>query len=410
LTPRALLGAATIHIDRSEFDQADDNVRAARALCESLPGAPPAGELATALNCMAVVSFHRGQFEQAEACYAKLLGDLTSGEENAVLRGIVANDLAAVKIALQEPGQAIEPAQAAAKIMEQQFGPASAHYARCLDTLAQALLAGGQPLEAEKMARQSLEICAADAGADSAQYGATLLTLSKIQHVAGDHAAAVHTAERSIGLQHATRGALHPLKNRAQSELDAMRQEHQSHATLRRQSPDELQMFDEMYAGLGLTPDELTAPPQHWRSRTGPERTAHYLDFHAQVAARRSGAKAAAEPPDEAQSARPASDGPSTADNRPAPATDQNDEALLQELFGRHKLAPEVQKERRAHWDRLTPEQRRAAEAGDFESAITWEYGAIDLVPENEKAVMRARARLYENYQKYRDIGHTGGF
>jgi tetratricopeptide (TPR) repeat protein len=351
LTAKALLGAATIHIELSEFDQAEENVRAALALCESLP-TPPAQELATALNCMAIVSFHRRKFEQAEACYAKLLSDLKS-DENLALRGIVTNDLALVKIALDEPGEGTELAHDAADIMEDQFGPASAQYAQCLDTLAQALLANGQPDEAETVANQSLEICAADIGKDSAQYGATLLTLSKIQHASGDHAAAVHAGERSIALQEETRGAAHPLTNRAEQELATMRADHSVRAAARRPSPDELKMFDEMYAGLGLTPDELAALLDHWLDLNGPERLDHYLDFQAEVAARRAVSALARRP----SVAKPAASG------EPATAKVEDDETLFQELFGRHKLPPNVLKQRRQEWDRMTPQQRRAAAA-----------------------------------------------
>lgn len=49
------------------------------------------------------------------------------------------------------------------------------------------------------------------------------------------------------------------------------------------------------------------------------------------------------------------------------------------------------------------------AEAGDFENALTWIYGALDLETDgNLKAAIRKHAKLFENHRPYRDIGHTG--
>jgi tetratricopeptide (TPR) repeat protein len=352
LTAKSLLGAATIHIEVSEFDQAEENVRAALALCETLP-TPPVKELATALNCMAIVSFHRRELEQAEACYAKLLNELGSDNENTVVRGIVMNDLALVKIALAEPNEAVVLAQMAAQTMEASFGVTSAHYAQCLDTLAQGLLADGRPDEAEKVVGQSLEICAADIGEDSPQYGATLLTLSKIQHVSGNYTAAAHSAERSIGVQENTRGAAHPLTNQARNHLAGMRQVHSARAAGRPVSADEMQMFDEMYEGLGLTPEELSRLREHWNGLTGPERLEQYLNFHAEVAARRTDAPAA----------RLVENTQADAPDKRAETELEDDEDLFHDLYGRHKLSPEVLQQRREYWETLTPEERRAAAA-----------------------------------------------
>lgn len=49
------------------------------------------------------------------------------------------------------------------------------------------------------------------------------------------------------------------------------------------------------------------------------------------------------------------------------------------------------------------------AEMGDFENAITWEYGAIELATDDkDKADMRKHAALYESHQPYRDVDRTG--
>ncbi len=258
VTAKALLGAATIHIDRSEFDQAEKNVRAALALCEKLPK-PPAHELATGLNCMAKISVHRQQFEQAEACYVKLLDDLKPDEETEVLRGLVTNDLAIVKIALAQPQEGIELARSAAGIIE------------------------------------------------------------------------------------------------AKEELATMHREHASRAAVGRPSLDELKMFEEMYAGLGLAPDDLAALMEHWANLNGPQRMEHYLDFQAEVAARCATSSSSGRSSDN----KPAS----SSDREQSKAKAEDGETLFQELFGRHKLAPDVLKQRRAEWDQLTPQQRRTAAA-----------------------------------------------
>ena len=263
------------------------------------------------------------------------------------------HDLAMVKIALDEPIQAIELAERAADVMEAAFGVASAHYAQCLDTLAQGLLADGRTDEAEKVVKQSLEICAADLGEDSAQYGATLLTLSKIQHASGDYTGAAHSAERSIAVQEQTRGTAHPLTNRARGHLAAMHQMHSARAAGRPPSPDEQQMFDEMYDGLGLTSEELSTLREHWLSLNGPQRMEQYLNFHAEVAARRADSPAA----------RLADNARADAIDDAAEAELEDDEALFHDLYGRHKLSPDVLQERREHWEKLTPEERRAAAA-----------------------------------------------
>lgn len=43
------------------------------------------------------------------------------------------------------------------------------------------------------------------------------------------------------------------------------------------------------------------------------------------------------------------------------------------------------------------------AEAGDFEKAITWQYGAMDLAAPPQKARMQERVKLYEKQEPYRD-------
>jgi tetratricopeptide (TPR) repeat protein len=43
------------------------------------------------------------------------------------------------------------------------------------------------------------------------------------------------------------------------------------------------------------------------------------------------------------------------------------------------------------------------AEAGDFDNALTWEYGAIDLADASEKAEMQNRTNLYEAKLPYRE-------
>ena len=49
------------------------------------------------------------------------------------------------------------------------------------------------------------------------------------------------------------------------------------------------------------------------------------------------------------------------------------------------------------------------AETGDFDTALTWEYGAIDLAAnENDKVNLQKHAKLYESHRPYRDIGGTG--
>jgi tetratricopeptide (TPR) repeat protein len=351
LTAKALLGAATIHIETAEFDQAEENVRAALALCDGLD-TPPAEELATGLNSMAIISFHRHEYEQAEACYAELLGAL-SADESEVLRGIVMNDLALVKVALEEPQEAIRLAQGAAEIMETSFGDGSAHYAQCLDTLAQALVADGRPDEAETVVEQALAICAADIGDDSAQYGTTLLTLAKIQHLRGAHAAAIHTAEHSVGLQEDTRGVDHPLTNLAESELAAMRKTHALRTAASRLTPGEWKMFDSMYGGIDLEPAELAALREHWLTLSGPQRLEHHQNFHAEVAARRAGSAAA-----------PLADRSSTdATDDGTKAELKDDDALFHDLFRRHNLPPDELKERHEQWQKLTPDERRAAAA-----------------------------------------------
>ncbi len=48
------------------------------------------------------------------------------------------------------------------------------------------------------------------------------------------------------------------------------------------------------------------------------------------------------------------------------------------------------------------------AEAGDFENAVTWEYGALDVASREEKPALQRHLKLFESHQPYRDIGHKG--
>lgn len=43
------------------------------------------------------------------------------------------------------------------------------------------------------------------------------------------------------------------------------------------------------------------------------------------------------------------------------------------------------------------------AEAGDFDNAVTWQYGAIELAPEPRKAAMQRKAKAYEERQPYHE-------
>lgn len=336
LTARALLGAAAVHIELNELDQAEENVNAALAICDTLQ-APPRQASIMGLNCMAMIAYHRAHYEQAEACYVRLLKDLEPVEHNQVVRGIVINDLALVKIALNEPQEGRQLAIAAADIMHAQFGEHSTQYAQCLDTLAQALHAENRLDDAEKMSRTALQICEAQVGTDTPQYGAALLTLGRIQHRQGQHLESIHSAEQAVEIQQRHRGADHPLVNHARQAHAAFLQALPHTTEVSAPTQEENRMFEEMYSGAGLEPMELTALRNHWCEMSGSQRLAHYLDFHASVAAH------AAELP-KTETALPA-----------------DDEGLFQLLYGRHPLSPEELQERRKHWEGLTTEQRRAA-------------------------------------------------
>ncbi len=225
----------------------------------------------------------------------------------------------------------------------------------------------------------------------------------------------------SIALQEKTRGAAHPLTKRAKEQLASMHDTHATRAAARRPSRDEMKMFQEMYAELGLAPDDLAALHEHWSSLSSPERLDHYLNYEAELATRKAAtssalrspaakAAASAEPakgktkdpvvavrkpalpsppspadakaPSTKEPARPkvaqtevAARGPAApsenwavdakppSKGQPANGNVEDDEDLFQELFGRHNLPPDVLKQRREQWDRLTPRQRREAAA-----------------------------------------------
>ena len=56
------------------------------------------------------------------------------------------------------------------------------------------------------------------------------------------------------------------------------------------------------------------------------------------------------------------------------------------------------------NWAFLATLSAAYAEAGDFENAVTWAYGALDIAPEAEKRDLLERAKLFENRQPYRDV------
>jgi len=347
LTSRALLGAAAVHIELGELNQAEENVRAALALCDSLPTSPR--ELLIAgLNGMAMIAFHRHDYEQSEACYLKLLNSLDSAEANQILRAIVLNDLALVNIALNNPHQGWKLATQAADIMYEKFGPASPHYAQCLDTLAQTYHAGDQVDVAERLSHAALQIFEDGIGADTPQFGSALLTLGKIQHHQGRHLESVQTTEHAVSLQERHRGAAHPLVIRARHTHATVLHSLPTTTAITSPSDDENLMFDEMYTHAGLNPNELAALREHWNRIPGSERLKQYVDFHAQIAV-----------PD-----RQGAGVPKAAGGEAAPAeteTTADEEALFHSLFGRHKLSKEELKSQREQWDGLTSEQRRAA-------------------------------------------------
>ena len=346
LTSRALLGAAAVHIELGELDQAEENARAALALCDAL-AAPPRELLTAGLNGMAMIAYHRHEYEQSEACYVKLLKDLEPTDANQILRAIVLNDLALVKIALHHPQEGWKLATAAADIMHDKFGSASAHYAQCLDTLAQAYHAGDQLDVAERLSRAALEIFSSEVGADSPQFGAALLTLGKIQHHQGLHLEGAQSTEHAVALQEKHRGAAHPLVQRAKHAHAAILGATRQTTGVAPPTEDEGRMFDEMYGNAGLEPDELTALRDHWAAIPSPERLKQYVDFHAEVNVRREQTSSTQTGDDDSKVSKP--------------EAVPDEEALFHHLFGRHELPPEELQAMRDHWDSLTSEQRRAA-------------------------------------------------
>jgi tetratricopeptide (TPR) repeat protein len=348
LTSRALLGAAAVHIERGQLDQAEENVRAALALCDTLPAAPPE-LLTTGLNCMAMISYHRHDYEQAEACYVKLLKDLESSDENLIVRGIVLNDLALVEIALGHSEEGQEPATAAADIMFAKFGSTGAPYAQCLDTLAQIYHAENQLDVAERLSRASLKICAADIGTDNPQYGSALLTLGKIQHRQGQHQEGLLSAANAVEIQERHLGSAHPLVVRAKDSQATIVEASPSSKAIQPPTDDENRMFEEMYGRAGIKPDELAVLRDHWRSISGAERLQQYVDFHSEQAAHNAQDPSATK----TEAAAPKASTPAAA------AAD--DESLVQSLLGRHSVSPEELKKVREHWNSMSNEQRRAA-------------------------------------------------
>jgi tetratricopeptide (TPR) repeat protein len=211
LTARALLGAATVHIQMSQFQEATDNVRAALGIYEQLPDAEPMAFIA-GLNSMAMIHFYQKQFEEAESLYVKLIPMLKAERgEDGVLLGVVLNDLALVQIALNHPDKAEQLASKAADIMEARFGSQSAHVAQCLDTIARALHAGGQHETSEKVAIKALDLCQAELGSEHAQFGTHLRTIGEIQKSQGKSQDSLKSFERSLVIQQRQRGDVHPL-------------------------------------------------------------------------------------------------------------------------------------------------------------------------------------------------------
>lgn len=211
LTARVLLGAANLHIQMSQFAEAEANVKAGLAICEHLPEAEP-GVMLVGLNLLAMNHFFQRHFEDAEALYAQLIADLTVVEgKDGVRLGIALNDMARVQVALHQPAKAEKLAIAATMIMEAKFGPGCANVAQCLDTRAQALDAAGQHEAAAELTKQALEICRLELGPGHAQFGAHLQTLGMIQRSLGKHEESSKSLEQSLTIQRRQRGDDHPL-------------------------------------------------------------------------------------------------------------------------------------------------------------------------------------------------------
>lgn len=211
LAARALLGAAQVHIQSSQFAEAKANVRAALTLGAREPtGAEHLGRLG--LNTRAIIHYFEGEFVEAEALYARLIAALEAMEgRGGIDLGIAWNDMARVQIALGHLERAEALARAAMGVMEEHSGPDSANVAHCLDTLAQVWHANGRHEAAERLAAQAVEIARAELGEAHAQVGSHLGTLGAIQAARGDHHAGLLSLERSLAIQRQQRGEDHPL-------------------------------------------------------------------------------------------------------------------------------------------------------------------------------------------------------
>lgn len=264
LTAGALLGAAAIHVDLGELDQAEENVRAALSICDQIPTLPH--QLQTkGLNLMAMIDYHRGDYEQSEAFYTKLLTLIPDDGGNILERVLVMNDLALVKIALKAPNDALPLAIAAADDVLAHAGSESTRYAMCLDTLGRVLRAGHHLDEARHCSVQALDILAEHLGQHSPQYGAAMVTLSVIEHDLGNHVESARLAEVATQIQDATRGPAHPSTHHARETHTAILQHSNS---LHSQDPTiaEVQMFEEIYGGKSLDDEQLSAIYDHWIS------------------------------------------------------------------------------------------------------------------------------------------------
>jgi hypothetical protein len=205
-------------------------------------------------------------------------------------------ELALVQIALKQPEEAAHFASAAADIMLAEFGDKSAHYAQCLDTLAQAYHGQGRLEEAEHLSLASLEICAEDIGHESPQFGSALMTLGKIQHGKGHHAESAQNTERGIALQEEHRGADHPLVKQAKEDHAALHhsghaakkpdaehhepesKEHAQHA--HSDAAHDHAFFDSLVVGQKLSAEELHAAREHWNKMSPEERRAAIQFLH----------------------------------------------------------------------------------------------------------------------------------
>jgi tetratricopeptide (TPR) repeat protein len=189
---------ASLYVETGQYAKAERLAHRALSLLDA--GADPA-DLARLYLYLAGVSFHRSEYEEAEALYQRSLAMWEKAVASDCPEAAdVLNNIASIRIVTGRPADAIPLLERAVAIFEGAFGPVHPHLIRPLSNLAVSQAMAGSIAEAVAGAARARSVAENTLGPDHNVTGETLLQCAVVLRRAGRGAEAKALEKRARAL------------------------------------------------------------------------------------------------------------------------------------------------------------------------------------------------------------------